>query len=133
MIQRILNDLEIRVGRYRGIRNLMSIIVATMAGVYIADLLLAPSLGIYLSGYLAFDRAAILRGQIWRIITFVVTPPDSSILFIILQLMFLWFTGNMLQNHWGTLRFNLFYFCGMVGSLIAGFITGYATSYYPRF
>lgn len=130
MIQRILNDLEIRVGRYRGIRNLMSIIVATMAGVYIADLLLAPSLGIYLSGYLAFDRAAILRGQIWRIITFVVTPPDSSILFIILQLMFLWFTGNMLQNHWGTLRFNLFYFCGMVGSLIAGFITGYATSYY---
>lgn len=130
MIQKLLDKIETRIGRYRGIRNLITIIVAAMAVVYVADLVLGPSMGIYLSGYLAFDRAAILRGQIWRIFTFVITPPNVSMLFIVMQLMFLYFTGNLLQNRWGTLRFNLFYLCGMLGSMISGFITGYATSYY---
>ncbi len=129
MFQRLLDQIELRVGRYRGIRNLINIIIAAMAAVYVADLF-APTLGFYLSGYLAFDRAAILRGQIWRLVTFVITPPNTSMLFIVMQLLFIHFTGQMLQRHWGTLRFNLFYFTGMIGSLIAGLITGYATSYY---
>lgn len=129
MFQKLLDRIEIRVGRYRGVRNLISIVVAAMAAVYVADLF-APTLGFYLSSYLAFDRAAILRGQVWRIFTFAVTPPSASILFIVMQLLFIHFTGQMLQNHWGTLRFNLFYFCGLIGSVIAGMITGYATSYY---
>ena len=129
MFQRLLDQIELRVGRYRGIRNLINIIIAAMAAVYVADLF-APTLGFYLSGYLAFDRAAILRGQIWRLVTFVITPPNTSMLFIVMQLLFIYFTGQMLQRHWGTLRFNLFYFTGMIGSLIAGLITGYATSYY---
>ena len=129
MFQRLLDQIELRVGRYRGIRNLINIIIAAMAAVYVADLF-APTLGFYLSGYLAFDRAAILRGQIWRLVTFVITPPNTSMLFIVMQLLFIHFAGQMLQRHWGTLRFNLFYFTGMIGSLIAGLITGYATSYY---
>ncbi len=129
MFQRLLDQIELRVGRYRGIRNLINIIIVAMAAVYVADLF-APTLGFYLSGYLAFDRAAIMRGQIWRLVTFVITPPNTSMLFIVMQLLFIHFTGQMLQRHWGTLRFNLFYFTGMIGSLIAGLITGYATSYY---
>ncbi len=130
MIEKLLNRLERHFGRYRGIRNLMTIIVAAMAIVYVADMVLGPAMGLYLSDKLAFSRAAILRGEIWRIVTFVITPPASSIFFIIMQLGFIYYTGTMLQNRWGTLRFNLFYFCGMIGSMIAGFITGYATSYY---
>lgn len=129
MFQKLLDRIEIRVGRYRGIRNLITIIVAAMAAVYVADLF-APTLGFYLSGYLTFDRAAILRGQIWRIVTFVITPPNASLFWIVMQLLFIHFTGQMLQNHWGTLRFNLFYFTGVIGSAVAGMITGYATSYY---
>lgn len=129
MFQRLLERIEIRMGRYRGIRNLITIIVAATAVVYLMDLF-APTLGFYLSSYLSFDRGAILRGQVWRAVTFVITPTQYSFVSIILQLMFLHFTGNMLQSNWGTLRFNLFYFCGIIGSVIAGFITGYATSYY---
>lgn len=129
MFQKLLDRLELRLGRYRGIHNLITIIVAAMAAVYVADLF-APTVGFYLSSYLAFDKAAILRGQVWRILTFIVTPPNVSFIFIIFQLMFLHFTGEILQSHWGTLRFNLFYFCGIIGSIIAGLITGYATSYY---
>lgn len=130
MIEKLITHIEGRFGRYRGIRNLMTIVVAAMAVVYAADYVFGAVNGFYLSSFLCFDRAAIFRGQIWRLITFVVTPPQESIMFIVMQLMFVYFTGNMLQNHWGTLRFNLFYICGMFGSLIAGFITGYATSYY---
>ncbi len=130
MFQKLLDRMEVRIGRYRGIRNLITIIVAAMAVVYVADLVLGPSMGFSLSAFLAFDRSLILRGQIWRIVTFMITPPDQSMLFIIMALLFLHFTGNLLQNRWGTLRFNLFYFCGALGSMVAGFITGYATSYY---
>ena len=130
MFQRMLDRLEIQIGRYRGIRNLMTIIVAAMAIVYVADLLLMPSVGFSLTAYLSFNRAMILRGQIWRVFTFFITPPQQSLLFIIMNLVFLHFTGDILQSRWGTLRFNIFYFCGVLGSLIAGFITGYATSYY---
>ncbi len=130
MISRFLDSLEVRIGRYRGIRNLMTILCIAMGAVYLVDYLFAPMLGFYLSGYLAFDRAAILRGEVWRVFTFIITPPSSSLIFILMELLFINFTGNMLQSHWGTLRFNIFYFTGMLGSLIAGFITGYATSHY---
>ena len=129
MFQKLLDRIEIRVGRYRGIRNLITLIVGAMAAVYVGDLF-APTVGFYLSSYLAFDRTLILRGQIWRLVTFVITPPNTSLLWIIMQLLFIHFTGQMLQNHWGTLRFNIFYLVGVVGSAIAGMITGYATSYY---
>lgn len=130
MFHELLDRIEARVGRYRGIRNLMTIVVAAMAAVYVFDYVLGPTCGFYLANYLAFDRTQILHGQIWRLVTFVVTPPQESILFIVMQLLFVYFTGNLLQNHWGTFRFNLFYFSGMIGSMIAGMITGYATSYY---
>ena len=130
MFSKLLDRLEVRLGRYRGIRNLITIIVAAMAVVYVADYVLGPVVGLYLSHYLTFDYSLVLRGQVWRLITFIITPPDENILFIVMQLMFVYFAGTMLQNRWGTLRFNLFYLCGMLGSLIAGFITGYATSYY---
>lgn len=130
MFEKLLQQLEIRIGRYRGIRNLMTLLVGAMTAVYVADLVLAPSMGFSLSGFLAFDRTLILRGQIWRIFTFMITPPNQSLLFIVMSLMFLHFTGSFLQSQWGTLRFNLFYFAGAVGSIIAGFLTGYTTSYY---
>lgn len=130
MIERLLNRIENRFGRYHGFRNLIQFIVAAMAAVYVADLVLGYTVGFSLSAYLSFHRAAILHGQIWRIFTFVVTPPSTSILFILMELGFLYFTGTMLQSRWGTLRFNLFYFTGMLSNIIAGFITGYATTYY---
>lgn len=130
MLKKLLDSLERRLGRMGGINNLMTWVVLIMGGVYVADLVLAPSLGISLSSYLVFSKEAILRGQIWRLVTFVFLPPTSSLLFIIVQLLFYNFLGNMLQSHWGRLRFNLFYFTGMIFNIIAGMVTGYATSYY---
>lgn len=116
-------------GRF-AIRNLMLIIVCGMATVFLLDLYLVSAKGISFSSYLMFDRAAILRGQVWRILSFIFIPPDSSIVFIIFSLYFYWLIGSALENQWGAFRFNIFYLCGVLGTIAAGFITGYALNDY---
>lgn len=130
MFNRLLDRLELRYGRYNGIRNLMTYIVAAMAVVFVSDLVLLPMMQFSLSSWISFDLDKILSGQIWRVVTFIFLPPSDSIIFILFSLLFYNFLGQMLQSHWGNLRFNVFYFTGMLGSIIAGLITGYATNYY---
>ena len=71
-----------------------------------------------------------MHGQIWRLVTFIFISPNSRILFILFSLYFYWLIGNALENQWGAFRFNLYYLFGMVGTVIAGMITGYATNSY---
>ena len=127
--ERWLDKLNQKFGRY-GIRNLMTFIVGGMAIVYLMELLIYPMTGFSLSSVLAFNRSAVLHGQIWRLITFIFIPPDSSILFILFSLYFYWLIGNALENQWGAFRFNIYYLCGMLCTVIAGMITGYATNSY---
>ena len=122
----LLSRMERKFGRY-AIRNLMTIIVAGMGVVFLLDLF---SLGFGLSSYLAFSKPDILRGQVWRIVTFAFLPPGSSLLFILFSLYFYWLLGSALENEWGSFKFNVFYFCGMLGAVIAGLITGYATNFF---
>ncbi len=127
----LMNTLERKYGRY-AIDNLMKIIVVGMGLVYAVDLISAPmNQGVgTLSQFFAFSRPLILRGQIWRLITFIFVPPASSPLFILITLYFYWLIGQYLEQYWGAFRFNVYYLCGMLGAIIAGFITGYSTNYY---
>lgn len=132
MLSKLLDRLEARFGRHRGIRNLMSIIVIGTACVFVADHIL-PLIadGTTMSSVLCFNKNRIMEGQIWRVVTFVFVPETSvSILMLAIGLYFDWLMGDMLQNYWGTLRFTLFYTVGMLGAVIAGCITGYTTPYY---
>ena len=120
--------LEYKLGRF-AVPNLMLLIIGGMVIVYIADLCLS-SMGLSLSSWIWFDRAAVLRGEVWRVFTFIFLPPDSSLLFIALSLYFYFILGRALEQEWGAFRFNLFYLCGFIGSLAAGFLTGFATNGY---
>lgn len=124
-----LRKLEYKFGRY-AISNLMAVIVGTMALVYVLDYMFIARIGTMFSGYLAFDRALILSGEIWRVFTFALLPPSSSLVFIIFSLYFYWMIGSTLENEWGSFRFDLFYLCGIVGTVVGGFICGYATNFY---
>ena len=77
MFEKLLSRGERRFGRYFGIPKLMMILCIGMGVTYVADYLLA-AYHISLSYYLMFDREAIFHGQIWRLVTFVFTPPSSS-------------------------------------------------------
>ena len=108
------------------IPNLMKYLVIAMAGVFILDYLPLPNSA---SALLYFDRGLILQGQIWRLVTFMVVPPMSySIITVVIELYFYYFLGTALENHWGSRRFNLYIFIGMVCVIIGGMLTGYAAN-----
>ena len=119
-----INKLDRKFGR-GGIPHLMYYVTATMLAVFLIELLV-PQLGI--AGWLYFDRTLILQGQLWRLITFAFLPPSSSVLWIVLSLYFYCLIGNALESEWGTFRFNIFYLCGLLGNILAGFITGSAVN-----
>ena len=112
-------------GKY-SISYLMMYIVAFMAAVFVLDMLMPVNL----TAYFMFNKAAILRGQLWRLVTFLFLSPDSSIVWILFSLCFYWMIGSALENQWGSFRFNMYYLFGMLGSIISGMITGYATNSY---
>ena len=111
----------------KGIPNLMAVISIGTLLVYLISMMDPSGKFLY---FLAFNRNLILRGQLWRLITFVFVPTSSGIwLFLLL---FAYFSiGRMVESVWGTLKFNLFYFCGMLFTALGGLIfNAYATAYY---
>ena len=123
---RINYDLERKLRRY-AIGNLMKYIVIGQ-GIVFALMYIWPTLGYRLYSLISLTRAGLMRGQIWRLVTFVFTPPSSSPIFILFALYFYYMIGLGLENQWGKVRFNLYYAVGMLGSIIAALITGYGSN-----
>ncbi len=110
-----------------GVPNLMMYIVVTQALVYVANLF---ARGMLLD-LMAFSRAAILRGQVWRLVTFVFIPSaGSNPFYLLLGCYFYFWIGRMLEREWGSPKFTLFYLSGVVLSILSGMILGYAEIYY---
>ncbi|MCD8248881.1 MAG: hypothetical protein LUC60_03335 [Lachnospiraceae bacterium] len=109
-----LDRMERRFGKY-AIHNLMNYIIMLYAAGFVIDIF-APNL---YSTWLALDAKAILHGQIWRIFTFIIQPPSSSILFILFALYLYYLIGRALEYQWGAFRFNLYFFSGMLLHVIA--------------
>lgn len=78
---------------------------------------------------LTLDRAAILHGQIWRLISFVFMPSlQTSPFWLVLELYFYWWIGNSLTRAWGDFRFTVYWLAGMLGAILSCFLTGYGSS-----
>ena len=121
-----LDKLERKLGRF-ALPGLMRVVVVGMALVFCCELLFPQAM---LEYYLYFSPALIAQGQVWRIFTFIFLPPQSSLLFIVFALYFYYFIGNALENEWGSFRFTLYYLLVVVGTIIAGLLTGGATNSY---
>jgi hypothetical protein len=79
---------------------------------------------------MVFSRGEIFSGQVWRVIAFILIPPGSSLIFIFFALYFYYLIGNSLEREWGAFRFNVYYLVGVLGTIAAGLITGYASNFY---
>jgi len=85
----------------------------------------------FVIGKLMLIPELVLRGEVWRLVTYIFIPPSSSPMWILFVLYFYYMVGSALEHEWGSFRFNVFYLVGMIGTTIAVFITGYgATSLY---
>jgi len=72
-------------------------------------------------------RAGLLRGQIWRLVTFLFDPIWFGGVLGILNLAFYFWIGNSLTRVWGDFRTTLYIALGMVGAWIGCLLTGYAS------
>lgn len=115
-MNRLLNKMERKIGRY-AIPNL---IVWLLAGYAIGFTLMyvAPEV----LAYMTLEPYYILKGQIWRLITWVLMPPDSNVLFAVIMMLFYFQLGQSLERTWGTFRFNVYIFGGIIFTVIGAFL-----------
>lgn len=112
---KFLNKLERKFGRY-AIRNISMVLILCYAAGYIFQLV-NPNivLFLYLNPYL------VLRGQIWRLFTWILIPPQSLSFFTLLMLYFYYSIGTNLENIWGTFRYNVYLLSGMLFTVVGSF------------
>lgn len=98
--------------RDKGIPNLMLYIAL---GTGLVSVMTMINGGEMLSGILAFDKAKILQGQVWRLVSWLLTDSlSANPLINILFLYFFYRLGRAVELTIGTFKFNLFYAAGVV-------------------
>lgn len=112
-----LNKLEKKFGRY-AIPNLSKwLIIGYAIGYMFYYLEQFTSLPIL--QFLMLDPSKIMRGQIWRLVTWVMMPPSyTNIFFYVIMMMLYYQLGNALERTWGTFRFNAYIFGGVIFTVI---------------
>ena len=75
---------------------------------------------------LGFHPGLILRGQVWRLVTWIFLPLNNTLIFTVLMLYFYYFIGNSLEQEWGTSKFTVFYLFGVLLNIIYGFLMWFA-------
>ncbi|MGN0164640.1 MAG: hypothetical protein ACI39R_00515 [Lachnospiraceae bacterium] len=117
----MINKLERKYGKY-AIHNLMKYVVMLyIMGFVVYMISYSRGVDIY-SLYFAFDIDKILHGQIWRLVTFLIQPLDTNIFFMLISVYLYYVIGNSLENAWGSFRFNMFYFSGVIFNILAAVI-----------
>jgi hypothetical protein len=104
----------------------MLYIVIGQIAVFAFDLLFA-SQGMSLTGLLGFSRTAILQGQVWRVISFIFVPLDTSPIFFLIYIFFIYSISRSVEAEWGGFFFNVYYLFGVLGTIAGGFIAGGAS------
>lgn len=87
-----------------------------------------PNIGI--PSYIYFDRAEILGGQVWRVVSFLFEPQTMNPLFMLINLYFYYIIGTSLEGYWGSVKFTQYFFAGAALLIAGGFIVGYVDAYY---
>ena len=104
-----------------GIPNQMRYITAANVAIWVLGAINRSFLGV-----LTFDPALILHGQIWRLVSFIFYPPSMGLL-AFLAFWFYYWIGSTLEAQWGTGQFTIYYFSGVILTVLYGFIIYFIT------
>ena len=113
---KFLNKMERKFGRY-AVRNLSAYIIAFYVAGYLMEVF-TPDI----FNYLTLEPYYILHGQVWRVVTWLLVPPSSLDLFTIIMLFFYYSVGNTLERTWGSFRYNVYIFGGVLAMVVGAFI-----------
>ncbi len=120
-MNKFINFLERKIGKY-AIPNLPMYMIICYAIGYLMELI-NPQISLVLS----LNPYAILHGQVWRLVSWVLIPPDSSNLFwMLIALYFYYSIGMTLERTWGKFYYNYYIFSGIIFTIIGAFcLLGY--------
>ena len=130
-MEKFLNHLQRKIGKY-AVHHLTVVIIACFAVGYLISAIRPEALQ-----YMTLDPFFILRGQVWRLLTWVVIPPSSLSILTILLLFFYFSIGSTLERTWGDFRYNVYIIGGWFISVVSAFasyfiiraVTGTAVSF----
>lgn len=72
--------------------------------------------------YLMLDPFLVLKG-VWRLVTWILIPPDSSNIFFVLITLYLYYSlGGLLERIWGTYKYNVYLFSGLLFTILGAFV-----------
>lgn len=111
-----LDKMERRFGRY-AIINLTMYLLAGYAIGYLLSFTMPQLLT-----YFTLEPALILKGQVWRLLSWVIIPPNDNIIFVIFMMLLYYSLGNTLESYWGAFRYNVYIFSGILFTVIGAFI-----------
>ncbi|MDR0671705.1 MAG: rhomboid family intramembrane serine protease [Oscillospiraceae bacterium] len=103
-----------------GLRRLTTVIALGQCLVACVALFVGPSA----LDLLIFRPAAFLAGEWWRLATFLFVPYSSAPLTMLLSAYFLFWLGRRLEMEWGAMKLTVYYFAGVLMSLLYSLLTG---------
>ena len=112
---RLLDRLERRFG-HLAIPNLTLIIVI---GQVFAFLAIAIDPG--RTAMISFLRPQFVGGEYWRLFSFVFVPLHSSPIWFLVEMQVIYLLGNILDQRWGTFRFNVYLLTGWFAAVAIAF------------
>ena len=115
-----MSKFEKKFGKY-AIHNLTMVLIMCYVAGYVIELM-GSAAGNNLLGFLTLDPYRILHGQVWRLVTWVIVPPESLDIFTIIMLFFYYSLGTALERTWGTYRYNVYIFSGMLFTIAGSFL-----------
>ena len=111
-----MSKLERKLGKY-AIPNLTVILLLCYVVGYVIELINPNFLD-----FLTLNPYLILKGQVWRLVTWIVIPPSSLDMFTLIMLLFYYSIGTTLERTWGTYRYNVYIFSGIFFTILASFL-----------
>lgn len=124
-----LDKMERKFGRY-AIHNLMLYVSI----LYVIGYFVWRFNPVFFLNYLSLDMGMVFKGQVWRLVTFLMMPSNQNILLLAIYIYFYNFLGRTLEAIWGAFRFNLYYISGIIltiiGALIMHFVGNDISMYY---
>ena len=115
---KFIDKLERKFGRF-GIPNLTIYMIVCYVIGY-ALIIVNPGI----LNWLSLEPAYILRGQVWRLVTWVLYPPSTSgvLWFAIAVLFFYYPIGTSLERTIGTFKYTLYILSGVIFTILGAFI-----------
>lgn len=113
-----MSKFERKFGKY-AIKNISMVLLLCYAAGFIMGMINMDFLN-----YLRLNPYAIIfQGQIWRLVTWIIIPPQlgGNLFLVVISLIFYYSIGSSLERTMGTYRYNVYLISGMLITVISAF------------